>query len=354
MGDHDSYSDFSLSALLSGISRWRADAIFVVSPPLPLLMSARMLSRLLRVPYVLHVEDLQPDAAVDLGMIRGRRLTSALYALERMAYRGAASISTLNEAMANRIRAKGVAREKVLVLPHGADPDVFHVRETANGARFRHAHGLEDEFLVAHAGNMGVKQGLNVILDAAALSRDIPKIIYLLVGDGATRVALERRVADQNLSNVRFLPQLPRMEFHDFLAAADLSLVIQQRPVADILFPSKVETLMAAGQPILASLNGESAVARVLRDSGAGEVVEPEDPRALLDSILALRRERSRLAAMGARGQDYAREHWDRKRALELIEPMLAGARPHREVNETPASRSVVRAGSARVLPDPD
>jgi colanic acid biosynthesis glycosyl transferase WcaI len=322
---------FSLSVLFSAISKWRPEVIFVVSPPLPLTLSARILSRLWGVPYVLHVEDLQPDAAVDLGMLRSGWVTKALYALERMAYRNAALVSTLNDAMASRIRSKGVAAEKSAILPHGADPLLFCVRTTADGARFRKAQGLEGQFLVVHAGNMGVKQGLEVILGAAARSREIPEITYLLVGDGANRSALERRTAAENLGNVRFLPQLPRAEFHDLLATAEVSLVTQQRVVADILFPSKVETLMAVGQPIVASLGVASTVAEVLRKSDAGDVVEPEDPGALLGAILALRRDPQRRAAMGLRGQAYAREHWDRQLALDALESALLGVWSRRE-----------------------
>lgn len=345
---------FSLSALLSGISRWRPDVIVAVSPPLALAISARVLSQLWRVRYVLHVEDLQPDAAVELGMIRSKRLLRVLYALERTAYRGAACMTTLNESMADRIRAKGVAGGKVAVVPHGTDPDLFKVRQDSDGTRFRRAHGLEGKFVIVHAGNMGAKQALGVMLDAASLSRRFPEITYLLVGDGATRATLMRCAADRNLSNVRFLNPLPRTDFHDLLAAADLSLVTQRRAVADVFFPSKVETLMAAGQPILASVDPESEVARVLRDSGAGEVVEPENFRALLDAILALRHERSRLAAMGLNGQAYARAHWDRRRALELMESTLADVRRERAPYEVSASHSVVEAAPPRAVSGAD
>jgi colanic acid biosynthesis glycosyl transferase WcaI len=302
-----------------------------------------MLSRLWGVPYILHVEDLQPDTAVDLGMLREGRVTEALYSLERAAYRCAALVSTLNDAMARRIRSKDVAAGKIAILPHGADPVLFGVRATADGARFRRAHSLENRFLVVHAGNMGIKQGLEVILGAAARSREMPEITYLLVGDGANRSAIERRAVAEHLDNVRFVPQLARREFHELLATAEVSLVTQQRAVADILFPSKVETLMAVGQPIVASLGSTTTVAEVLRNSGAGCVVEPEDPAALLEAILTLRQDPQQRALMGFRGQAYARAHWDRQCALDA----MVSALTHAQSEPQGRAALVGQAGSA-------
>jgi len=316
-------ASFSLSALINAFSLRRPDAILVVSPPLPLTITGSILSRIWGVPYILQVEDLQPDAAVDLGMLRNRLVIKALYGVERKAYRSAALVITLNDEMAGRIISKGIDPDHVAVIPHGVDSSLFGVRSTGDGAKFRRTHRLEGKFVIVHAGNMGIKQGLEVILGTAALARAIPEIVFLLVGDGATRASLEQRAAKLSLRNVRFFPQLPRADFHDLLAAADLSLVTQRRSVSDILFPSKVETLMAAGQPIAASVSTASAVAKVLQNSNAGQVVEPENAGALLDAILSLQGDPTRRATMRRCGQAYAQKHWSREQALAAMELAL-------------------------------
>jgi colanic acid biosynthesis glycosyl transferase WcaI len=256
-------------------------------------------------------------------MLPSGRLIECLYAVERLAYRYAALISTLNEAMRRRIVSKGIPPEKVTLFSAWADPSLFAVPLTRGGEAFRRAFGLGDRFLVVHSGNMGVKQGLEVVLGAAERSRDCPEITYLLVGDGAMRPTLEAQAKALGLSNIRFLPLQPREVFLDMLATADVCLVTQQRTVADIVFPSKVVTLLAAGRPVVASLSPSSQVATVVTEAGAGVVVKPENPQALLDAILALQRDSKDFIAMGERGRAYAREHWDCERVLPAMEARL-------------------------------
>jgi colanic acid biosynthesis glycosyl transferase WcaI len=267
--------------------------------------------------------DLQPDAAAELGMLRPGAFLRTLYGLERFAYRHADLISTLTEGMRQRIIGKAISPNKVTVFPARADHELLLLQGGTGGETFRRAHGLEGKFIVAHSGNMGVKQGLDVVLGAAALSRNRTDIIYLLVGDGAARRELQSRASTMGLENVRFMPLLPREEFLQFLTAADLSLITQQRSVADIVFPSKTVTLMAAGCPILASVNAGSEVASIVQQSGAGLVVAPEDSSQLVKSITGLERDRSRLTGMSESGRRYARENWDEFRTLPRMESEL-------------------------------
>jgi len=263
---------FLVDNLFRAIPTKKPELLLVVSPPLGLAFTAKLLSRIWKIPYVYDVMDLQPDAAVELGMLRSGALLRGLYRLEKSAYENASLISTLTEGMRQRIISKSIPENKVALFTVCADGDLFHVRSAIDGQSFRRRHNLEGKFLIVHSGNMGVKQGLEVILSTAELSRSRPEIVYLLVGDGAMRRELESQAAARNLTNVRFLPIQPREQFLEMLAAADISLITQQRSVADIVFPSKTATLMSAGCPLIASVNPESEVARVVRDSRAGVV----------------------------------------------------------------------------------
>lgn len=327
---------FVAGALARSMASKRPDVILAVSPPLGNAMAAVILSRLWRVPYVFHVTDLQPDAAVDLGMLRPGRLVQLLYRLEALAYRRAARVSTLTEAMRKKIIAKGFPADKVVLFSDWTDPELFSLPITDGGNLFRQRFELRARTLVVHAGNMGVKQGLDVVLDAAELARDSnPTISFLLVGDGAMRTKLKQEARCRKLDNVVFLPLLPSELFHDLLAASDISLVTQQKTVADIVFPSKVLTLLAAGRAIVASLSEGSGVARVLAEAGAGVRTEAEDPRALLEAVRALASDPHRRHAMGSSGRAYARQHWDRETILANLErhllSVINGLRPSGE-----------------------
>jgi colanic acid biosynthesis glycosyl transferase WcaI len=317
-------ASFLAGSLLRVLGTRRPELIVAVSPPLGLALTASLLARLWRVPYVFDVEDLQPDAARELGMMADGALIRMLYRVERLGYRKAALVSTLTEGMRQRIVAKGIDPDKVVLFPPRADSSLFEVRRSSDADGFRRRYKLEGKRIVSHSGNMGVKQGLEVILGAAEHTRERrPEIHYLFVGDGAMRARLEQQARARELPNVLFLPLLERNEFHRMLAATDIALVTQQRVVSNILFPSKTVTLLCAGCPVIASVNGESEVARAVLDSGAGEVVEPENAAALAEAIERLSLSPETLSGMSARAQRFAHHHWDEQRTLPRIEEEL-------------------------------
>ncbi len=309
---------FAAAALFRSLCCSRPELLLVVSPPLGLSVVAFLLSHWWRTPYVFHVADLQPDTALDLKMMRSGLFARILYAVERFAYRHAAQISTLTEAMRSRIVAKGVPPEKVLLFSDWADPRLFDLEPTAGDLEIRRELGLGEGFLVLHAGNMGVKQGLDVVLEAASRERETATR-YVLVGDGAVRPTLEARARRMGLSNVVFVPLLPREQFERLISTSDLCLVTQRSSVADVVFPSKVLTLLAAAKPVVASVSGGSEVARVISGAAAGEVVPPEDPDALCAAIERLRADLPLRGRMGASGRRYARQHWDRDTTMQYL-----------------------------------
>lgn len=311
---------FVLSSLIRAAFRERPDVLLVISPPLGLTAPAIILSRMWRIPYVFDVEDLQPDAAADLGMLPCWAV-KFLYAVERSAYRNAALVTTLTASMRQRIIEKGVPEKKVELVEPRVD-ESLSVLTRAEEIAFRNRYDLGDKFLVTYSGNMGVKQGLNVVLEAAALNRSDDSILFLLVGSGADCDRLQRRAAELKLSNLRFLPLLDEPDFRGMIAASSICLVTQQKSVSEVAFPSKIVTYLAAARPVIASVNPESEVARMTEESGAGRVVRAEDAHALLAAILELRD--NNLEELGRKGRDYASRRWAAARVLGHLEKSLA------------------------------
>ena len=318
-------ASFIVTSAMRLLTRKRPDVLLVVSPPLGLGITAIILSSLWRIPYVFDVEDLQPDSAADLGMLPGWAV-KLLYRVEDAAYRRARLVATLTPGMRKRIIAKGVAQDKVELLEPRMDESLIDLLPE-EGTAFRRRYDLGEEFLVTHSGNMGVKQGLDVVLSAAALNRGDDSMLFLCVGNGADCQRIKRRAAELDLRNVRFLPLLDQADFRGLMAASSVCLVTQQQSVSEIVFPSKIVTYLAAGRPIVASVNPECEAARITLESGAGRVVEAENPASLLQAILELRGED--LHKVGENAREYASQRWSSVRVMGHLErSLLAAARP--------------------------
>ena len=315
-------ASFIIGVTLRALLRKRPDVLLVVSPPLGLAATAILLSRLWSIPYVFDVEDLQPDSASDLGMLP-KWAVKLLYKVENAAYRHARLVTTLTPSMRQKIIAKGFREDHVELLEPRMDDSLIDL-PPEEGIAFRQRYNLGEKFLATHSGNMGVKQGLDVILDAAALNRADDSMLFLCVGNGSDCERIKRRAAELDLGNVRFLPLLDETDFRGLMAASNVCLVTQQRSVSEIFFPSKIVTYLAAGRPMIASDNPECEVARMTRESGAGRVVEAENPRALLEAVCELRNADLRKAGENARA--YACMRWSSGRVLEHLERSLTAA----------------------------
>ncbi|HLP07831.1 MAG TPA: WcaI family glycosyltransferase [Opitutaceae bacterium] len=286
-------ASFLATALPRVLSLRRADVIVVVSPPLPLGVPAWIVSRLWRRPYVFHVQDLQPDAAVGLGMLRPGRFTQLLYALERFAYRRAAAVSGISDGMLAAFRAKGVEDARRLSFPNWVADALPGAAGSGERAAARDAvlarHGLDrGEFLLVYSGNLGMKQGLGVLLEAAGAAASGTALRWIVAGDGAGKEALVRSAAERGLERVTFLPLQPDDAFIEMLIAADVCVITQQKGTGQFFFPSKLLTALARAKPILAVADDASELARAVTQGRFGLVAPPDDPAAVAQAAAAM------------------------------------------------------------------
>lgn len=317
---------FIATAMLRLCTLRKADVLFVVSPPLPLGVPAALYRLLRGVPTVFHVQDLQPDAAVGLGMLRPGLLTKVLFGLEAFAYDKATRVSGISPGMIEVFRKKGVKDVKTLFFPNPVDfPDP---QKTPPRGDFREAYGIpRDAFLVTYSGNLGVKQGLGQIIEAAARLRGNPTVRFVICGDGVMRRTLGDAIAKRGLENITVLPLQPLPLYHALLVDSDLCLVTQQTKSGAAFFPSKLLSIMAFERPVLAVADEESAVATLCREEGCGRLVAPDDVETFTREILYGKNNPSDLRDVARRGHSFV-DRFRREKVLKRIEAELRSLMP--------------------------
>jgi glycosyltransferase involved in cell wall biosynthesis len=201
-----------------------------------------------------------------------------------------------------------------------------------------------DERIVLHAGNMGLKQGLQQVITVARIARSAhPMLRFVLLGDGNQRAALEASAG--NLANVSFIDPVPEQAFPDTLHAADVLLVTQRADVTDMSLPSKLTSYFVAGRPVVTAASGQSAAAASTTQAGAGIVVPPEDPPALLEGILRLTTDEALSDRLGAAGAQFAHQHLAAANALDRARDFVLGLAQPVGAGLRGTSAAVERAG---------
>jgi colanic acid biosynthesis glycosyl transferase WcaI len=320
------YVSFNLLSTVIGLLSGRQGVILSPSPPLTIGLCAYVISRLSRTPYIYNVQDIYPDVAIRLGVLKNPSAIALFKALERFVYSRAAAVSVISEGFRRNLLAKGVPPEKVRVIPNFVDPDF--VKPLPRHNRFSREQGLDDRFVVLFAGNVGLSQGLDSVLEAARLLSDEPDILFLVVGNGVAKPGLVKQVEEMGLENVRFLPFQPHEAVPELYAASDLCLVPLRRGITRDSVPSKVYTIMAAGRPLVAAVDEGSDTWQFVQEVGCGLPVPPEEPESLAQAILTLYQDRAWGRVLGAKGrerveQDFTPQAAARKYA-ELLEQVVA------------------------------
>jgi colanic acid biosynthesis glycosyl transferase WcaI len=302
--------------------RGRFDAILVYEPsPMTIGIPARALRALKRAPVLFWVQDLWPESLAATGAVKSRTALGIVDRLIKWIYRGCDRVLVQSEAFIPSVRSHGVPEARIRYLPNSAEN--FY-RKLAPSAHDAEAAELPAGFRVMYAGNIGAAQDFPTILAAAELLRDAPQIQWIIVGEGRMRGWVEEEVSRRRLSNIRLLGQRPPERMPRYFAHADVLLAtLRREPIFAYTIPSKIQTYIACGRPVVAALDGEGG--RIIREAGAGWAVPAEDPKALADAVLAASRTPDvELRAMGDRGEAWFREHFEREKLLSRLEAELA------------------------------
>lgn len=300
----------ALATAVASATRTKPDVVLSMSPPLTLGPAGWLTSRLRAVPFVFNIQDVFPDVAVELGLLKGKRVIAAASWLERETYKRADAVTVLSDELADNVRGKLTRAgdrdlQKVRVIPNFVDTVLIRPSSAENG--YRQEYGLSGKRVVMYAGNVGFSQALELLLEAAVELAVEEDVVFVINGGGAARPALERRAAD--MPNVRFVDMQPKGRVPELLAAADVHVVPLKRGLAWSSVPSKLYSILAAGRPIVASVDQGTEVARTIEQAGAGLAVPPEDGPAFTKAIRQLLENPDEARSMGESGRRFV-EGW--------------------------------------------
>jgi len=306
----------ALATLVGAFGQVRPDAVLAMSPPLTLGLAGRIAATVRRAPLVFNIQDVFPDVAIELGLLSGDRVIRGARALERVSYRISDAVTVLSDDLAENVRAKitiglegeraQVQAEKVRVIPNFVDTNA--IRPAARENSYREQYGLIGKKVVMYAGNVGFSQSLNLVLDAArSFEASRPDVVFVINGGGSARPDLERDAAQ--LPNVRFVDMQPIERLPEVLAAGDIHVVPLRAGLAWSSVPSKLYSILAAGRPIVASVDPGTEVERTIERARAGIAVPPDDPRAFASALGELIDDSDRADSMGASGRLFV-ERW--------------------------------------------
>ena len=274
---------FTSSFVLFRLLRWRPDLLVLVVPTLFCALPALLYGRITGTKLLLHVQDYEVDALFGLGMARPGPLASFAYACERFLLRRFDQVSTISTGMLARAKAKGVPDHKLVFFPNWSEVQRFQGVTRSPELLARLGVG-EDRRVVLYAGNMGEKQGLEQVIEAAGQWQDEPSVVFLLVGEGSGRTRLQAMA--QGLPNVVFAPLQPYEDLPALLASADVHLVVQKRGAADAVLPSKLTNILAVGGNAVITSDPETTLGQLcIEHPGIAVCVQPESVSALCEGI---------------------------------------------------------------------
>ncbi len=329
------YASFMLTAPLASLLAPKCDVIYVWHPPLTVGVAAAIIARLRGVGFVYDVQDIWPESALLSGLLKDGPLVSFMKWLERAVYRQADHLLVVTEGARQNLLAKGVPAERVSVGNHWIDERLFAPAGIESRVVTRAEHGWTDRFVLLFAGNIGLVQGLDTLIDAAAALPPESNALICIVGDGTDRQRLQTRVRELGLaSRVQFLARRAMDQMSPLFAAADALLVhLRKSELSRLVIPTKTLAYLAAGRPIVMAMEG--AAADVVAGARAGISLPSEDPARLVQAIETLRTMTdAERQAMGERATAYLARHFTKDVVIPEYEATLqraADARRHRE-----------------------
>ncbi|TKD65541.1 WcaI family glycosyltransferase [Flavobacterium sp. ASW18X] len=266
-----------------------------------------------------HIQDLQIEAAQDLGMITNKAILKVLFGLEGFIFKQADVVSSISDGMLARIAKK--TKHPLTFFPNWTETEFFKPIADKTGLKSKFG-GEESDFVVLYSGAIGEKQGLEAILTAAQNLKSYQGLQFIICGTGPYKAVLQEKATQLGLDNLRFLPLQPKEDFNAFLNMADLHLVIQKEKASDLVMPSKLTTILAVGGVALVTANPEATLHKVIQEHHMGILVKAEDQGALEKGIAEAYATKN-LTLLSANARGYAEAYLNKHTIMQAFEAQL-------------------------------
>ena len=313
-----SFISFMFTSFFIGWGVSNVAVNWLTSPPIFQGWTGWLLARIKRVKFVFEIRDLWPAFAIAMKVIRNPIIIRLSNWLEQFLYRHADQLVVNSPGFIDHVTARG--GKNIVLIPNGVDPQMFDPLE--DGAAFRRQLNLEDAYIVLYSGAHGASNDLQILLEAARITADEPGIIYVLVGDGKEKPALQQLAKKWDLRNVFFAPPVAKEGMRGVLAAADACVaILKPIDLYKTTYPNKVFDYLAAGRPVLCAIDG--VIRDVIETAQAGVFVSPGNPAAMADAIRKLANSRETGRKMGLNGREYVERHFNRHEIAAKMENLL-------------------------------
>ena len=293
-----------LRALFAGKVWRRVDGVLAMSPPLTLGLIGWHTKLFRGGKLVFNIQDIFPDAAIETGAITNKKIISFASWLERTSYKCSDSVVLLSDDLANNVQSKLEQKfhKRVKVIPNFVDTRA--ITPMSRMTKYRTELRIDDALVVMYAGNVGFSQSLEMLVSAA---RELPQLIFVINGEGAARESLKKSA--HGLSNVRFGDYQDVSRLSEVLATGDIHVVPLKRGLGSVSVPSKTYSILASGRPVLAAVDLDTEVPRILAAADAGVCVEPDNSAAFISALRAMTLDPKTLSEMGERGRKWVENH---------------------------------------------
>lgn len=305
----------------------KSDAVVVYSPPLPLALVGSWLKGK-NTRYLLNVQDLFPQNAIDLGILKNPTQIKFFQVLERYAYKSADIVTVHSEGNQQMLLAQNPEIEEHLKILHNW-VDIGHhqtdnqIADHTDQVDFRQKWGIKQKYIAVFAGVLGPSQYLNLILDVANQMQQETDLLFLIVGDGKEKEALQKRTTELKLNNVQFEGFISREVYPDLLKISSIGLVCLSPQNKTPVVPGKILGHMAAGLPILAFLHSASDGHTLIREANCGVSADSADAEACVNAMKSLMQRKDEFHLLGQAGKQYATEHFSKEVCVSQMEALL-------------------------------